>query len=64
MHGAERMVDLVCSTLPDGLAIAEVAEFKRELFLAICDEEAERALCDAKLVDGLRAEIEAKLGGA
>ncbi|RIV91905.1 patatin-like protein [Aurantiacibacter xanthus] len=62
LHGAERMIDLVCSTLPERLATSAVARFKRELFLAICDEEAERALCDARLVDGLRAEIEEKLG--
>ncbi|WP_137679249.1 patatin-like protein [Aurantiacibacter suaedae] len=61
LHGAERMVDLVCSTLPEGLATDEITRFKRELFLAICDEEIERGLCDAKLVEGLRAEIEAGL---
>ncbi|MEN7537181.1 patatin-like protein [Aurantiacibacter flavus] len=61
LHGAERMVDLVCSTLPDHLPEGEIVQFKRELFLAICDEEADRAICNAKLIDGLRAEIEARL---
>ncbi|MGB3165852.1 MAG: patatin-like protein, partial [Alteraurantiacibacter sp.] len=61
-HGAERMIDLVCSTVPGGVPNGECARFKRDAFLAICDEEAERALCDKGLVASLRAEIEAKLG--
>lgn len=61
LHGAERMIDLVASTLPDNatLSSAELQRFKHEAFLAILDEEASRLLTDPALVPGLRAEVEA-----
>ncbi|QZH76747.1 MAG: patatin-like protein [Erythrobacter sp.] len=62
LHGAERMIDLVCSTVPGGFDDTELLSFKRDAFLAICDEEDGRGLCSAKLVAELRAEILAKLG--
>ncbi|VVT15735.1 patatin-like protein [Erythrobacter sp. EC-HK427] len=62
LHGAERMIDLVCSTIPGGFADAERLAFKRDTFLAICEEEAARGLCRRSLVEELRAEIVAKLG--
>ena len=60
LHGAERMIDLVASTLPDNAALPaqELAAFKRELFLAILDEEEGRLHADAGLVSGIRAEVE------
>ena len=61
LHGAERMIDLVASTVPDGMDDAEVLAFKRDAFLAILDEEQERELCNPDLVDGLRKEVLAKL---
>ncbi len=62
LHGAERMIDLVCSTVPGGFDATECLAFKRDAFLAICDEEDARGLCNGKLVADLRAEILAKLG--
>ena len=62
LHGAERMIDLVCSTVDQGVDATECLSFKRDAFLAICDEEDERALCDPSLIDGLRQEIIAKFG--
>jgi len=62
LHGAERMIDLVCSTVPGGFEADQCLAFKRDAFLAICDEEVERGLCDANLVAGLREEILQKLG--
>ena len=57
LHGAERMIDLVCSTLestmPDGLC----NDFKRRAFLAIMDEELETGRCQRSLVNQLRNEI-------
>ena len=57
LHGAERMIDLVCSTLestmPDGLC----NDFKRRAFLAIMDEELETGRCQQSLVNQLRNEI-------
>lgn len=59
LHGAERMIDLVASALPDGAALSpeELARFKREAFLAILAEEEERLKVDPKLVPGIRAEV-------
>lgn len=59
LHGAERMVDLVASALPEGTALSpeDLAAFKREAFLAILDEEEERLKVDSGLVPGIRAEV-------
>ncbi|WP_338244901.1 patatin-like protein [Aurantiacibacter hainanensis] len=62
LHGAERMIDLVCSTVPGGYDAADCLATKRDAFLAICDEEETRDNCAAYLVDSLRREIIAKLG--
>ncbi len=59
LHGAERMIDLVASTLPDNatLSAEDMQGFKREAFLAILDEEQTRLRADSRLVDGIRAEV-------
>lgn len=59
LHGAERMIDLVASALPDGTSLApeELAAFKRDAFLAILGEEEERLQVDPGLVPGIRAEV-------
>ncbi len=62
LHGAERMIDLICSTVPGGFKMGEQVAFKRDAFLAICDEEEQRGQCRSSLVIGLREEILAKLG--
>ncbi|MWV28013.1 patatin-like protein [Aurantiacibacter rhizosphaerae] len=62
LHGAERMVDLVCSTVPGGFDQAECLAIKRDAFLAICDEEDQRDNCKPALVSSLREEIIRKLG--
>ena len=62
LHGAERMIDLVDSTLPENTTLPseEVKAFKCEAFLAILDEEEERLKADPTLVSGIRAEVLAK----
>ncbi|MCB2089384.1 MAG: DUF3376 domain-containing protein, partial [Sphingomonadaceae bacterium] len=62
LHGAERMVDLVSSTVPGGMKEAEVRRFKRDAFLSILDEEDGRLRAEPGLVDGLRAEVKERLG--
>jgi patatin-related protein len=62
LHGAERMIDLLASTLTDPLADTVVAAFKREAFLAILGEEEGRLLAEADLVPNVRAEVLARLG--
>ncbi|MEM7664489.1 MAG: patatin-like protein [Pseudomonadota bacterium] len=57
LHGAERMVDLVASTVDGGLAQAEVREAKRAAFLAILDEEVAAGRCQQGLLDQIRAEV-------
>jgi patatin-related protein len=59
LHGAERMIDLVSSALPEGTSLTpeELAGFKREAILAILDEEEERLKVDPRLVPGIRDEV-------
>jgi patatin-related protein len=59
LHGADRLVDLVLSTLPAHRTLPPgvAAELKRELFHAILDEEKERLTAVPGLIDKLRAEI-------
>ena len=61
LHGAERMIDLVCSTLETPPDESACMEFKRRAFLAIMDEEEEAGRCQSGLLASLRAEIEQKL---
>ncbi len=59
LHGAERMIDLVASTLPEGQEMPAnlLDRFKQDAFLAILDEEEARLIADPGLVPGIRAEI-------
>lgn len=62
LHGAERMVDLVCSTLENALADDEIKRFKYEAFLAILDEERDRLTADPGLIPGIEDDVRQKLG--
>ena len=57
LHGAERMVDLVVSTVDGGMEPATILRFKRDAFLAILDQEEGRLRADPALVPGLRDEV-------
>ena len=59
LHGAERMIDLIASTLPKGMELdpAELVRSKIEAFHAVLNEEQHRLKADPKLVPGLRAEL-------
>jgi patatin-related protein len=59
LHGADRLIDIVLSTLPPHRTLppGAAAELKRSLFHAILDEEAPRLLAVPGLVQKLRAEI-------
>lgn len=61
LNGAERMIDLVASTLPAGMPLdpVELARFKRDAFIAVLDEETQRQNVDPGLIAGLRNEVEA-----
>ena len=60
LHGAERMIDLVTSTV-DEFSETEKADFKRRAFLAILDEEQERLKANHGLLERVRAEIEERM---
>ncbi len=59
LHGAERMIDLIASTMPKAMELdpAELVRSKIEAFHAVLDEEERRLKADPKLVSGLRAEL-------
>ncbi|XUU59982.1 patatin-like protein [Erythrobacter sp. HA6-11] len=62
LHGAERMIDLVCSTLEAPLPDNQCMAFKRDAFLAILAEEEAAGRCRSGLLNTLRAEVEERLG--
>ena len=59
LHGAERMIDIVVSTLPADARLkpGRVAAVKRAAFLAILDEEEARLAASGELIATLRREI-------
>lgn len=59
LHGAERMIDIVLSTLPESIRLkpGRVAGIKRAAFLAIIDEEEPRLGAIQALIASLRNEI-------
>ena len=57
LHGAERTVDLICSTVENPLAPGVIAAFKRDAFLAILEEEQGQLMAEPGLVDRVRAEV-------
>jgi patatin-related protein len=59
LHGAERVMDMIASTLPAEHAMGpgELLGFKRRAFLAILDEEEERLSADPGLVEEIRREV-------
>jgi patatin-related protein len=59
LHGAERMIDIVLSTLPETVRLkpGRVAGIKRAAFLAILDEEEPRLTAIPGLIASLRDEV-------
>lgn len=59
LHGAERMIDILLSTLPEAKRPDPVKtlEFKKTLFRAIIDEEEKRLTKVAPLITSLRKEV-------
>jgi len=62
LHGAERMIDLICSTVDRPVEDAVCRNFKRDAFLAILDEEQDRLRGSAGLLAQIRREIDERLG--
>ena len=59
LHGADRLIDIVVSTLPAGMRMkpGRVAQIKRAAFIAILDEEEPRLTTISSLIESLRREI-------
>jgi hypothetical protein len=59
LHGAERLIDIVVSTMasPARLAAGRVSAIKRRAFLAILDEEEPRLTAIPALIASLRTEL-------
>jgi len=64
LHGAERMIDLVCSTVEGGVDGRLCKDYKRRAFEAILQEESEVGRCRASLIEKLKSEIAAKFDSA
>ncbi|MBI1401659.1 MAG: patatin-like protein [Porphyrobacter sp.] len=62
LHGAERMIDLVASTVPGGLSEARIREAKRAVFLAVLEEEEIAGRCQRGLLDQIRLEVRERMG--
>lgn len=59
LHGAERMIDLVVSTLSSDnkMPDSRIRDYKQRMFLAILDEESERLPRSKRLIKTIRAEV-------
>lgn len=57
LHGAERLIDIVCSTAPLHAPKEEIAALKRRMFEAILGEEEGRLTCIPSLFSEIRYEI-------
>jgi patatin-related protein len=57
LHGAERMIDLVFSTLPAEPKEGDVLAAKQAVFRAILEEERGRLQCDTELIERIEREI-------
>lgn len=61
LHGAERMIDLITSTVEPPLDPATVRAFKRDVFLAVLAEEDGHLTAEPGLIEQVRAEVMAAL---
>jgi len=62
LHGAERMIDLVASTVPGGVSGDAVRGAKRAVFLAVLEEEEIAGRCQRGLIDQVRMEVRERMG--
>lgn len=62
LHGAERMIDLVASTVGVSIAEARIRAAKRAVFMAVLEEEEIAGRCQKGLVDQIRLEVAERMG--
>lgn len=58
LHGAERMVDLIASTLDEPTPDELLTDFKRRAFFAVLQEEREAGQCKPALIEQLWSELD------
>lgn len=61
LHGAERMIDLIASTVTGGVPAASIITAKRAAFMAVLDEEESAGRCQRGLIDQIRGEVRERL---
>lgn len=62
LHGAERMVDLLASTVSGGMSGESLRAGKRAVFLAVLEEEEIAGRCQRGLIEQIRSEVREQLG--
>lgn len=62
LHGTERMIDLIASTVSSGMNPETVAAAKRAVFLAVLEEEEIAGRCQRGLIDQIRLEVRERMG--
>lgn len=62
LHGTERMIDLIASTVSGGMRAETVAAAKRAVFLAVLEEEEIAGRCQRGLIDQIRLEVRERMG--
>ncbi len=62
LHGAERMVDLLASTVSGGMSGESLRAGKRAVFLAVLEEEEIAGRCQRGLIEQIRGEVREQLG--
>ena len=62
LHGAERMIDLLASTVPGSVSGEAIRTAKRAAFLAVLEEEENAARCQRGLIDQIRMEVRERMG--
>ncbi len=62
LHGAERMIDLVASTVGGSVPAETIRAGKRAAFLAVLDEEEASGRCQKRLIEHIRLEVRERMG--
>ncbi len=62
LHGAERMIDLVASTVGGSIPGSRIRAAKRAVFMAVLEEEEIAGRCQRGLIDQIRMEVTERMG--
>jgi patatin-related protein len=62
LHGAERMIDLLASTVSGGVSSEAVRAAKCAVFLAVLEEEEVAGRCQRGLIEQIRLEVRERMG--